>query len=157
MSSMQEAQTTLTERAADLTQVPKGTKVPAPLQNRASLYKDVAAPLDQTKLVATQAPAASDDTFVVHGRVLDAAGDPQSNLTVSLSDAAGVVNRVTPVKTDANGFYTITLRTAEFPELAADKSQLFVAVADSKQREVAKPTTPITFQPGKIAVMPIES
>src|SRR5262249_33750105 len=152
-----EAQTSLTARATDLTQVPKGVKVPASLQNRASLYKDLAKPLNDTRLATTNAPQASDETFVVHGRVLNPAGEPQANLTVSLSDAKGVVNRATPVKTDANGYYTVTLRTAEFPDLTAEKSQLFVSVADSKQREIAKPTTAITFQPGKIAVMPIES
>jgi len=156
LTTLDQAHAALAQRATDLTQAPKGEKAPVPLQTRAALYNALAVPLQDTRLASIQVPQPSDATFVVYGRVLTAAGAPGPDLTVSLSDPKGIANRVPPVTTDANGYFTMTLRTAEFPDLTAATSQMFVSVTDAKQREIAKPTQAITYQPGQVAIMPIE-
>jgi len=151
-SLFDQAQTALADRADSLTAMAKALP---DLKDRAELYSSVSAPLKDVQGAVKGLPKPVSGSFVLHGRVLTKQGQPRAGVTVAVSDAKGVVNnRVAPVKTDDNGYFTVTLRAAEFPDLAAG-SQLFVSVSDAKQREIAKPQQPAVFQPDTVAVMPI--
>ncbi|MDE3188005.1 MAG: carboxypeptidase regulatory-like domain-containing protein, partial [Acidobacteriota bacterium] len=151
-SLLDQAHTALASRADKITTM---AKVLPLLKDRAQLYGSIAASLKDTQEAVTGMPKPLKSSFVLHGRVLSTQGQPRAGVNVTLSDSKGVVNnRLAPVKTDNNGYFTVTLRAAEFPDLA-EGSQLFVSVADAKQHEIAKPEQPAIFQPGSVAIMPI--
>jgi len=73
--------------------------------------------------------------------------DPQQSLK----------RRVPSVPSDAQGFITLTLRSAEFPDLVKNKTDLFIRVTDQKGREVFAPTEAVRLEPGTTAVFSVVS
>jgi len=155
LNAIESSQSELKSRAAGLARAAKLKNAPPGLRLRAARYQALANALSDTRTAFARLPQVSADSFVLTGRVTTAAGKPLANAKVALSDAKGIVNaRVQPVTTDAAGYYNFTLRAAEFPGLA-EAPEMFVAVTDANNRELAKPTQPIAYAPGKLAVMPI--
>jgi hypothetical protein len=158
ITTLDQAQTSVSQRAAQLAEAAKAPHAVPETKTRATLFQNLATALSDARLSYTNLPQPSADSFILHGRVVSAAGKGLAELSVSLSDPKGILNnRVAPVKTDTNGYFTMTLRAAEYPDLTAGTSQIFVSVTNAKQKEIAKPSQALTFQPGKVAIMPIVS
>jgi hypothetical protein len=156
LKAIETAQSTLKSRAADLARGAKLKRAPPGLKLRAARYQALANALSDTRVAFARVPKKAADSFIVTGRVTSSADKPMANVKVSLSDAKGIVNaRVQPVTTDAAGYYSFTLRTAEFPEFAADAPQMFISVTDAANRELAKPAQPIQYGAGKLVLLPI--
>jgi hypothetical protein len=155
-AALARSQATLSSRAAEMAAAAKLNTAPPGLKFRAARYQALAAALAATQMAIRKVPKQAADSFIIHGQVLNAAGEPMAKVNVSLSDAKGIVNtRVPPVTTDASGYYTMTLRANEFPDLTPDTSEMFVSVTDANNRQLAKPAQTIKYQPGKVTIMPI--
>jgi hypothetical protein len=155
-SGLADVQAALDKRGAALHAAAKTAPTLTGIARRAELYQSLASSIGAARLDFSRLPKASADAFVLHGQVLDSTGAPRDDASVSLSDASGTVDRRLPAaRTDDNGYYTITLRVGEFPELEAGRTHLFVSIVDDDDREIAKPTQPVMFQPGRVAVMPV--
>jgi protocatechuate 3,4-dioxygenase beta subunit len=134
----------------------KGAKAPPELTASIAKFSAVVKDLQSVRLAISRQPKPIRDAFILHGRIVDAAGNPVPKATVSLTDAQGLANKlIKPVKTDENGFYTITLRAGEYPDLVKADEPLFVTVVDAKKRELAKPPDAIPIAIGKVAILDI--
>ena len=152
LSALGDTQNMLSQRAEELGRL---TKAMPELKDRVRFYLEASTCVKEMKGAVSGAPKPVKGAFILHGRILSTDGKPLSELSVSLSDPNGVTsNRIKPVNTDRNGYFTVTVRAAEFPELKAG-AKLFVSVMDGKRKEVAKPEQPAVFQPGAVAIMPI--
>jgi hypothetical protein len=150
-----QAQAQLTLLANAFTQAGKAAHATPEIRTRAARYQALASALSSSRS-ASSVPQSSADSFILHGTVVSGAGKPLANMSVALSDDKGILNaRLPPVKTDANGSFTFTVRKAEYPDLTPGTAQIFVSVTDAQQKEVAKPSQALVFQPGKVAIMPI--
>lgn len=151
-SLLDQTQHTLTQRVEALGEL---AKMMPELESRVAFYQEVAKCLQELNGAVSGAPKPVKGAFVLHGRILSTEGQPRPNLSVSLADPKGVIsNRLEPVNTDNNGYFTVTLRAAEFPDLQTG-AQLFVSVTDADHKEISKPEQPAVFQPGAVAIMPI--
>jgi len=101
-------------------------------------------------------PVASANTFVVFGHVEDSQGKPLADYELSLENSAkGARSSLISARSDAQGYFTLTLRTTEFAEFVKNETPLFLTVADPKGREVFAPTAPLQIQAGNIAVFAV--
>jgi hypothetical protein len=134
----------------------KGVKAPRELTARIAKFSALVKDVQNVQLAISRQPKAIRDAFILHGRIVDAAGNPVAKATVTLTDAQRLANKlVKPVKTDENGFYTITLRAGEYPDLVKADEPLFVTVMDAKNKELAKPPDGIPIAIGKVAILDI--
>jgi hypothetical protein len=146
----------LLARRIQAMQPAKGVKAPRELTERIAKFSALVKDVQNVRLAISRQPKPIPDAFILHGRIVDAAGNPVTKATVSLSDARRLANKlVKPVKTDENGFYTITLRTGEYPDLVKADEPLFVTVMDAKKQELAKPPDAIPIAIGKVAILDI--
>jgi hypothetical protein len=97
-------------------------------------------------------PKPSADTLVIQGRIIDAKGRGVKNLQLRITDPQGTIkDRIQPIVSDSQGYFTLTLRGGEFPDLVRNKTDLFITVTDASGREVFKPAQPVHLEPGKAA------
>jgi hypothetical protein len=98
-----------------------------------------------------QLPDPKPDVFIVHGQVT---GAPRSRkkYRLTVTDPANKKCKIPPVSSDENGFFTLTIRAKEFPDLVQNKSDLFLRITDSSGREVFAPADPVRVEPGGLAL-----
>jgi hypothetical protein len=98
-------------------------------------------------------PVASDSTYVLFGRVEDAQGQPLPNYQLALENVGQAAKgRISSVRSDAQGYFSLTLRVAEFPNFIKNKTPIFLTITDPQGREVFTPTDPLQMEAGKITV-----
>jgi hypothetical protein len=120
---------------------------------RIAHYQSLSQGVDAMRQQDDHQPALAPESFVIHGRVTDSQGQPLANHLLKLTDPNQTLkDRIPPVPSDKDGFFTLTLRSAEFPDLVQKKTDLFIAVTDPSGREVYTPEEPVHLEPGKAAV-----
>jgi hypothetical protein len=126
----------------------QGKAAPAPVtaplspsaQARIAHYQSLSQAVDAMRVQDNHQPAPAPESFVIHGRVTDSQGQPLANHVLKLTDPSQTLkDRIPPVPSGQEGFFTLTLRSAEFPDLVNNKTDLFITVTDKAGREIYSP------------------
>jgi|SRR5215510_3083771 len=120
---------------------------------KAAYFQNLSKAVEAIRLQDAHLPAPAPDSFVIHGRVTDPQGQPLANHLLKLADPKqSIADRIPPTPSDEQGFITLTLRAAEFPDLVKNKTDLFLTVTDPSGREVYAPEEALHLEAGKAAV-----
>lgn len=139
-------------KAAQLAEEAKAAKAaPAALKSQIAYYTSMNDAVGAMSTYESHLPVPKPGTFVIQGRVTDAKGRGVKKLQLKITDPQGTLKGIQPVTSDSQGYFTLTLRSAEFPELAKNKTDLFLTVTDASGKEVFKPSEAVHLEPGKVA------
>jgi hypothetical protein len=152
-ATFQFAQKVLQAKAAQLQREADAAKAaPAALKSQLAFFSSLSDGLDELSVNEDHLPKPTPDTFVIRGRITDPKGRPVKNLQLKITDPQGTIkDRIHPVVSDAQGYFMLTLRSAELPDLVQNKTDLFISVTDASGREVFKPAEAVRLEPGKVA------
>lgn len=151
-SGLQTAQKTLAAKLLAL-QTAAGPKPAPDTSTRIAHYQALSKAITTLNQEHTSLPTPSRGSFIIHGRIVDASGKPLPNYLLKLSDPTQTLQaRIAPVPSNEQGFFTVTLRAAEFPDLVEKKTNLFLTVTDQSGREAYAPDAPLQLVAGQMAV-----
>lgn len=128
---------------------PRVRKIVERLNYNQGLRQELDREIEKSKIVI---PEFDPNTWIVHGRVLNADGVAISGLTVSLyDDEEQRISQSGHSSTDEHGYFVLQYKIAEDKKSPIqDNRKLFLTVTDSKHNKLFQATEPLFIRIGHI-------
>jgi hypothetical protein len=101
-------------------------------------------------------PPIKEGETIVHGRIVDAAGQPQPGVTVALDDEGHAFGDTLGVAvTDEFGDFSMTYKDADLAKLRSTRPDLTVTVGDATTKTLHRTPSDIRFEAGPVEYLEV--
>ena len=122
---------------------------------RLAHFDRLAQGITELRTIEERRPTADPDAFIIHGYVT-ASKSTVKTLKLFVTDPKGkALSDLAPITADDQGFFTLTLRAADYPDIAKEKTDLQIRIVDEGGKEVFAPSSTVKFEPGRISLFAV--